>query len=557
MSFKLSKTQKIIISALGVIALLVVLFISWAGGKASEYIKEQVAKQTVLKGSMQVDDIGAAFSGDVWISNITWHDPDGKLVAKIPRLNISLKLGDIFGEGLGANSVQLITLERPELYLSYDKDAGLNIAQLINVTGEENKEPEKQKDSKGLFRGRFEIAKGYLQIESGKNKLVYENFDAQLDYKNLPNVTGIVQAKQNNADFAGNIEIEYLEKGQNIKLSLEGRGVKLTDFFNMVPVESNLKVTGGDIAKIQVTAELNEGEPLKMQVAGDISGGSAQTEGIKIDTVAGEFSGNQDEINFMNVTGKLNEQNVQVDGKVIIKDSPYQLDLRIQSNAFKLNALSPGMTISDPLAFNAAIKGTPEKPVANGDFSANTIKTDQLTVVNAKGVFSYADDVVRLTDTSGSVYGGSVNANGMIKLSDQSFAFNLNGSGISSTDLTSTKLSGPLSFSANATGTANDIAADGIFSIGKGNFNGIPFNSMTGNFSKRGEIMSVSNVVINTLAGTVTTKATVQSDGKIKFDDIDIKTISVEDAKEKIKDEIKDEIEKGRGKISDTLKKIF
>lgn len=563
MKFNFGKTQKIILAVLVALVVLGGAFISWAGSKAADYIKEQVAKQEFLKGELKISDVGASLNGDVWISNITWHDPEGKLVAQVPRLNVSVRLNDIFGDGLGANSVEMITLMNPELYLTYSEKDGLNVANLVNVVPEEDEKGKKEKpekiDTKKLFRGIFAIESGLLQIESGKNKLVYESLNTKLSYKDLPKVVGTLQAKQNKADFVGNLEINYTEKGEQIKLSAEGRSILLTDFFDMIPVESNLKIVGGSIPILKLSVEIDEDKPLKMQASGNFADFAAQTEGIKIATLNGSFNANQDEVVFTDITGTLNEQPVQVNGKVIIKDDPYKLDLHVQSTSFKLSALSPGMSINDPFAFNADITGTPEKPKAKGNFSAAAINTDQMQIVNASGKFSYDDGVVKLDDTSGGVYGGSVSANGNMKLADQSFAFNLRGNGINSTAMTDTNIRGPLSFSAYATGAGDPGAAavDGNFVIGKGDFNGIPFNSLTGNFSKRGSIMSFSNVVVNTFAGSIATKATIQSDGKVRIESIDVSKISEEQAKESVKEKVKDEIEKGKDKISDALKKIF
>ena len=561
MKFSVGHKQKIVLAVLVAFVFALGAFISWAGSQAASYIKEAVAEQKFVKGELKISDVGASLNGDVWISNIVWHDPSGKIVAKIPRLDISMNLSDVFGGGLSIGSVKEITIKNPELYLTYSAKDGLNISNFVNVVAdEEEKETTKKQDSNKLYRGIFSIESGLLQIESGKNKLVYESFNAKLSYNNLPKVTGTVQAKQNKADFAGKIEMDYGEKGKaNITLWLDGKNVLLADFFEMMPVESNFKILSGSIPTFKIMAKLNDGLPVQAQASGNFTELAAQADGIKVAALKGGFNATENEIVFTDVTGTLNEQALQLNGKVGIKSEPYKLDLHAQSTSFKLNALSSGMAINDPFAFNADIAGTLKSPHVKGNFSAAAINTDQMQITNANGKFSYVDGIVKLTDTVGGVHGGSVSANGNIRLADQKFAFDLRGNGINSTAMTATKISGPLAFTAHATGAGDPAAAavDGNFAIGKGDFNGIPFNSLTGNFSKRGELMSFSNVIVNTLAGSATTNATIRSDGKVVFENIDVSKLSKDNVKESAQEKVKKEIEKGGGKISDALKKIF
>ncbi len=552
-----SRTHKIIAAVLAGLLLASVLMISWAGSKAADFVKEKVASQTFLQGNLRIGDVGASLSGDVWIKDVTWHDPAGTLIAKIPRLNISVRFSDILSASLGAGSIETIVLERPELHLVYSEKDGINVVKLVNLDDRRSaaeKEADKSKEPT-KFRGDLEIDKGTLEIISGKNTLKYESLDSKITYKDYPKVTGTMQAKQNKADFAGKLEMLTEKDSSNIKLEIEGRSIALVDFFNMVPVKSNWKVLEGTLPSLKARAEIIGKNPLKLEAEGNVEGLKAETEGLIIDGVKGNFKGNQEEINLIAFTGNLNGQPIKVDGKVITSSDPYKVNINAASDSFKLDALSPGMAINSPLSFNANITGASDNPVATGSFSIPSLKTEQLEISNARGDFTYAGGVLRLMNASGGVYQGVVNAVGSVKLSDKSFVFDLVGSGINSTAMTETKIRGPLSFNAHVTGVGdpNAAAANGRFEIGRGDFAGIPFNLMRGNFSKLGSNMSFSNIEVHTLLGVVKTTGGLDANGRIRFDMIDVNNIS----KNSIVDNVAGSIKKEQDKVTSAIKKLF
>jgi hypothetical protein len=555
-NFNFRSKRKLISVAVAVAFLLLFGFVRWAGGRAAAFIKEQAAEQDFLEGTVSIGDVGAAFSGDVWLSDVVWKDPSGNLVARIPRLNISVRLRDVLRTSFGVGSIQAIILERPELHLSYDPQSGLNVLYLIKIkengdkSGAAGQSAEKAGEGAG-FRGTVEIASGLLEIVSGDSRLRYENLESKLSYASFPKATGVMQAKQNKADLAGKFEIDHYPAGNKIDLQIEGRSLALRDFFDMISVKSNFKILEGNIDTLRAMITAQGEKPLKMQVQGDFSNVRGEAASIALDSFKGVFSGNQEEVFFTDVNGRLNGQPIGINGKVAVKSEPYRLDVKIASEAFKIDALSPGMGISAPLAFNADITGTLDDLRAKGSFSIASLKTEQLELVNGRGDFRYNKGVINISDASAGAYGGTVSADGAVKLDEKSFLFNLRGYGLNSAAMAETNIHGPLSFNVRATGVGEPAAAlsVGSFAIGKGDFAGIPFNSLTGDFNKKGNDMTFSNITISTPAGVAHTKASVSTSGKIKFDNIDISMFQKQTLQEKIKSKT--------DKIADAIKKIF
>lgn len=550
-SFQFNRTHKIIAVVIVLFVVGCFGFVNWAGSKAAGYVKEKISNQDFVQGNLQVKEVGASYSGGVWLSDITWYDPEGKLVAKIPKITVAVSFSDIFSGNLGGNSIQSIVLEKPELYLSYGEKDGLNVIDLINEKPDQNESKDK---STTTFRGNLEINNALLSIVSGKNKLVFEDFTTVISYKDFPNVVGTLKAKQNKATFSGTLSLV----DEKLYVHLDGSAISIKDFFDMVPVESNLTIEEGTVTKLSVDVVLEEDKSMQMTAQGDFEGFKAQAEGIVLDNIKGNLSGNQDELVFNNLTGNFNAQPITLDGKVDIIGEVPKLDLKVASESFQINALSPGFGMSESLSFNANINGTSENPIVKGSFSLPSLRTDQLELVNVSGDFHYNGGSVNLNGNAG-VYGGGVSANGIISLADRSFVFDIVGSDLNSTYLTETNLHGPLSFNAHATGVGdpNAAAANGSFYIGSGDFNGVPFNSLTGDFSKVGSSMNFSNIVINTLAGTVSTTATIGTNGKVQFEQVDLQLVSKEALKEQGKAAVEEAIRKETGKLGDSIKKFF
>ena len=556
--FTFNKTHKIILASVVSLLLLVMGFVSWAGGKAVEFIKDKAKTQSFLQGELKVGDVGASLSGEVWLSDIIWTDPKGNVVAKIPRVNISVRLSDVLGAKLDAGSVEKIILERPELNLTYNEKDGLNVVKLVNLKDDDEKDKEKtSKDKKTLFRGNFEIEKGTLSFVSGKNNLKFESFDSKINYKDFPIITGTLQAKENNADFVGNLKIDHTGDNAVIELNVDGRSISLKSFFDAIPVESSLKVHEGTITSLSTNFIVKEKEKLQIIAKGSFTGVKAEYSdiGVTASDFKGDFSGTQDKIVLSKTSGNVNGQPISVEGDIDISKEPYKPMLHVKSDGFKPGAIIPDFEMIESIAFNSTIEGTVEKPKFVGSFSTDLIKTEQLNLTNVQGNFVCDDGIALLDNVSGNMYGGSIKANGNIKLKDKGFTFNVNGSGIDSRSMTDTNLNGPLGFNAIiiGAGTTAGINATGDFIIRNGDFNGIPFKSLEGYFQKRGGVMTFSDVVLNTLAGSVKTTASVSTNGKIVFKDIDASQIS----KKTLEENIKSEVQKEADKINKALKKIF
>ncbi|MDR3349810.1 MAG: AsmA-like C-terminal region-containing protein [Acidaminococcales bacterium] len=249
----------------------------------------------------------------------------------------------------------------------------------------------------------------------------------------------------------------------------------------------------------------------------------------------------------------INNQRININGEIVFSDEKEDLNLKIDSNKIKIDALLPGLGIYDELLFTIDAKGTLDKPQAEGEISMPKLNAAQLALTNLKGHFAFSDGNIKVSDASANVYGGSVKGGGNIRWADRSFEFDAAGSGINSGEL-SDSLDAPVSFNAHISGTSdfNSLVASGPFAVGAGQAKGVPFTSITGNFYKRGGNMTFSNLNVSTAVGNLKIKRVfVNENNKISVDFSNL----LDDANAALKKQADAATRKGINKTLDSIKK--
>ena len=64
--------------------------------------------------------------------NVVWTAPDGKKLAEVPEMNVSANLFDILKGSFGINSINSISIEKPQFAVNYTDKDGLDIINYIN-----------------------------------------------------------------------------------------------------------------------------------------------------------------------------------------------------------------------------------------------------------------------------------------------------------------------------------------------------------------------------------------------------------------------------------------
>ena len=530
----------------GVIAVLIIvgtLAVHVAGNKAAGFVSEMADKQTVLQGKLEIGHFSASVSGNVVFEDVVWTAPGGKKLAEVPVMNVSANLFDLVKGDFGINSINSISIEKPQFAVNYTDADGLDIINYINFSKEEDSEPTE-------FRGMVEIEDGALALDMNGQQLAFDNVQMQANLNEFPDIKFTLQGKNGEADLIGSIDKKY----DDVNIGAEVKNLQLTELMKVLPSFGELSITGGVINGAKLTAALADSQ-WKLNLDGSLSSVAGKALGYNIADGSGSFAIDNNAANFKDVKAKVEGQDVSMEGKILLpKTGVPTYDLNVAAPSFRVDAVSPGLGVTDSVNINGKVTGPLDSPVINGSFTMDKLEVAPLVATGINGNYNYTNGLVTLTNTYANVYSGTLGVTGTVEAATKNFALHLSGSGMDSTAVTETQISGPLSFEADATGTgsAESAVANGNFTIAPGNFAGVPFNSLTGNFSRANEQMTFSNITIGTPLGSYTSNAVMNSSGKITFDKMSEGSFTAptkEEVRENVRQQVGGAVKQGIGKL--------
>lgn len=530
----------------GVIAVLIILgtlAVHVAGNKAAGFVNEMADRQTVLQGKLQIGHFSASVSGNVVFENVVWTAPDGKKLAEVPEMNVSANLFDILKGSFGINSINSISIEKPQFAVNYTDKDGLDIINYINFSDKDDETPTE-------FRGMVEITDGALALDMNGQKLDFSNVEMQANLKEFPDIKFTLQGKNGDADLIGSIDKVY----DDVTIGAEVKNLQITELMKVLPSFGELSITGGVINGAKLAAGLH-GAQWNLNLDGSLSGVAGKALGYNITDGGGSFTIDNNAASFTAVKGKVEGQDVNMDGKILFqKQGMPTYDLNVAAPSFRVDAVSPGLGITDSVNINGKVTGPIDAPVINGSFTMDKLEVAPLVATGINGNYNYTNGLVTLSNTYANVYSGTLGVSGTVEAATKNFALHLSGSGMDSTAVTETQISGPLSFEADASGTgsADSAVAGGTFVIAPGNFAGVPFNSLSGNFSRANGQMTFSGITIGTPLGSFTSNAVMNSNGKITFDKMSESSFSAptkEEVRENVRQQVGGAVKQGFGKL--------
>ena len=502
-----------------------------------------------MQGSLSLADVEASWSGKIVFKNIVWLDPAGKTIAEIPRVIVSFDLIDGFKGNLGVNSIKDIKVEQAIFDLAYTHKKGLSIVQLINLDNlKKNSLTKKTAVEHEPFIGIFRVENSNLNFLFENKQFAFSDLNFKADLTANPNILVAMHVKEQDTK----IDLALTSTPEKTSITGTAKNLLAIDIMSVLPAIGNIKITSGKIPTSTFVAE-KEQQGWQLKLHGNVENLAGTALDYKLDSINGDFYVTNQALELKKFTLNLENQAATLEGKITIQPSP-KYDLNITAPNFIVNALSPGLNISEPLALSAKITGELAQPNINGNFAMNTLVIEPLALNNIEGNFNYFNTLLTVTNMHAQALSGNIAANGTVELLSKTFNFNVSGQQLDSTQATGTQIHGPLQFSLVATGSGEPSSANatGDFTIDEGDFAGIPFQSLQGNFNRANGKMTFSNIIIHTFAGTFNSSAIQDANGKIKFEKLNLafQKNNFSEQKETLKSNLKIN-------LKDKLKSIF
>ena len=544
----LFKYKKIILIVLATI-FSIVIAINIISAKSVSIVRDLAANQKTLQGKLSLTDVEASWSGNIVFKNILWVAPNGTTVAQIPRVIVNFNLLDGLSGKIGVNSIKDITVENAVFNLTYTHKLGLDIVQLINFENlEKDDKTKKTSTNREPFAGKFTVKKSNLNLNFEDKQFKFNELNFFADLTKNPLLLAKLEIKEKDTHF--DIDFNFTPEKTTIKGT--AKNIVATDVMAVLPPIGNIKIVSGKIPSTNFIAERQQ-KIWQLTMQGNVENLSGSALDYKLDSINGSFNLNNQSLKLNNFNLNLENQAIKLDGQVNLQPTP-AYDLVANAPNFYISALSPSLAMSEPVAIAAKISGALDAPKVDGTFSLASVTFEPLTLTNVHGNFNYFNTVLNITNAQAQAFNGVVYAAGNIYLVPKTFSFNVSGENLDSTQATGTQIKGPLQFSLTTSGTAEASSANaqGSFAIYDGDFAGIPFNSLQGDFTRANEKMNFSNIIIKTFAGTFNSSAIQDAAGKIKFNKLDLvfQKNDFSEQKEALKAEI-------NTKLKNKLKSIF
>ena len=279
----------------------------------------------------------------------------------------------------------------------------------------------------------------------------------------------------------------------------------------------NLKISGQNVDGVVLTNKgvngkmgfeatvSGEASAESMTAAGTFSIPAGKISDYDITNAAGGFRKQGNRLDLSNVGVTLSGQRLSVGGSVTLAagGGAPQINLTVSSSGLNASVFNPNSALKGSIAFQATLTGTPEKNQARGNFQIASGALGELAFSGASGGFSYVDGLLTLSGGRAQCLGGTITLNGTVAPKTMEYRQQVTGQNIDAAQLTDRDVQGRADFTANISGTGDWDKAngDGNFKMNSGSVKGISFNSLTGNFSKRGRQTEFTNLKFNMLGG--------------------------------------------------------
>lgn len=126
---------------------LILLLAKIASFGAARIFNYAAARQDMLRGTITVESITANIHGGVTFENLSWDDPEGNPILRVPSGTLKVNPWDILRKHMVSTTLEEITLNRPVFAVHFDEDMKVDFVKQ-NDTKEGARQEEKTLEDK-------------------------------------------------------------------------------------------------------------------------------------------------------------------------------------------------------------------------------------------------------------------------------------------------------------------------------------------------------------------------------------------------------------------------
>lgn len=472
------------------IVLLAVLGVFWQifASKVEQALQDNLMHKMnqQLNGRLQVEAIDLSLLGWIKLRDVSLLDEKGALVAQSPAINIRYQLSNLTSGNLDLSRIETVAIDRAEVWL--EEANGVN-----NWDGllRDNKEPT-------VFRGKIQMTQGKFHAKTPVVSQILESVNGFVDFQSYPNLA--IDTKGQIAQSSFTLQGNW-EKNRPFQLTLGTDEFNLLNLSSFLGPSATLRLEGGSLKNSQLIVKNDENNKLHYQGQGEFSG--LNIEGVvSVREGKGKFSGNEQSLEFQDLSLFIAGQQAQGQGKIFLENDLGAVDFTLSLPDVDPVALTTAIVAQRPLALQIHIDGPLAEPVVSGSFTLPHMTVSDMSVSTVTGKFRHTTGRLALQQVQGKAHSGNLFIAGDLLIDSGRYELDVSGQGMNSSQLTDKDVQGPLDFTGHVTGQGDTAVTRGDFIIHGGKAYGLSFQTLTGQFIKRGTATDISDIAINTSLGT-------------------------------------------------------
>ena len=451
-----------------------------------------------INGQIVAAAIDLTILGVIEAKNVQILNAAGEQLATIERIQLHYNWLDLLNRQLGPHLITSVTIERPEIWLTYAQES-LNWSGLLK--------PKTVEESQ--FAALVEIRDGTAHIKTNFFNKTVEQLHGQLDFHQSDLCELSVAGLADQANFLLSGHWGTLDKA---KLSIAARNLDLNTL-GLTSSDDSIKITEGCLDELLIQlGKKTDGAIELQQLSGSFSNVSL-TGSVNLTQCRASFAKQGNRIYFQDIHTLYHEQPVTATGSLSTIPNEKELVFTLQMPAGDPAALLPSLNVSGPFAMQASLSGSALAPVLTGDFTLGGLRCGNAIINNINASFSYTGQQLRLHSAYGNTTGGFLAASGTVGMDDTK-ALDLAiymPDGNPAAFLPSLTASGPLVIDAALTGSTAAPLLTGEFSLASLLLSDISVQNIYGSFSYAGQMLHLQSTHGSTTGGSISASGPVDT----------------------------------------------
>lgn len=306
------------------LVVVVAMFMFWWGLRGPTLLNEvKTAVETELTRTLGTQVSVGAAELTAWnvvtLTESRVFDRQGRIVAQIASASVEVDPLRLLWTRRIVKSIARVRLDRPEVSVYRDSSGKWNIDDLLKEDLPESR----------AFRGKLTLADGQVHLHTPNRFWQISPIAGSLDFAENPVIAFRLNLREQ--DRRARTFGAVTPRGYGV-VTLQGQNQHLEDWQGLFPVDWPLADLRGRLAGLDVTLQRNrEG----LVFAGELrpSGVAGKLAGIEWSEVDGLITFSEQQVQFYQVAGRLNGQQVSVNGKILnpMQETELQIQLKAQS----------------------------------------------------------------------------------------------------------------------------------------------------------------------------------------------------------------------------------